>query len=756
MELENSGGRGAWPRSFRHAGPLSAALLLAACGGGGGDSGSGGLLSRSWGDGSPGGSGPLSMAVVSSRPEWVSGGDALLRVHGVPGGSTPRLLVNGQPATATFESDGEYHYVLVTGLADGTNTVTVQAPRGNSGFSFSASQTLTNHPRQGPMFSGPWETPFVCQTDSFRVYPGGPFLPASSAPDCSVATRVDYVYRNAADAFVGLADPSTVPADAATTTTNAGQVVPYIVRIETGTVNRAIYQTAVLHNPAAESAPKPTARPAGWNGKLVYTFGGGCTGGWYRQGNSTGGVLDHNILRQGYAMASSSLNVFGNNCQDVTPAESMAMVKERFIEAYGPPRYTIGWGCSGGSYQQHQIADNYPGLLDGILPGCSFPEVMFATVYAITDMRLLGNYFRNLAPGTFSDEQQRQVAGILNLATMYTDTVYNGAMRIAPNEWTALNGTTRTYCPSVLPVAQRYHPVTNPTGARCSVYDHAANLLGRDPATGFARRPLDNAGVQYGLAALNAGVITVDQFLDLNERVGGYDIDARFQPARTQADLQAVRQAYRTGRLTNGGGGLRDVPIIDYRGYSDDNAVGDIHLRYHSFSMRDRLVKANGSAANQVMLVEDFRYGYYSSGSPLLMHALAEMDKWIAAIQADTDAGTHHQKVVRNKPATLQEGCNTRDATPTFIAETQQRDAGQCAAIYPVPPAPRAIAGAAVASDVIKCALKPVQATDYAVPFTAAQSARLQTMFAGGVCNHAVPGVEQQGLSGTWLSFFGT
>jgi len=25
------------------------------------------------------------------------------------------------------------------------------------------------------------------------------------------------------------------------------------------------------------------------------------------------------------------------------------MDKERFIEAYGPPRYTIGWGCSGGS-----------------------------------------------------------------------------------------------------------------------------------------------------------------------------------------------------------------------------------------------------------------------------------------------------------------------------------------------------------------------------------------------------------------------
>src|SRR5690606_19797384 len=253
--------------------------------------------------------------------------------------------------------------------------------------------------------------------------PGGPNLAASTSPECTVPTRVDYVYRTDAGAFAALPSMTAVPADAAEATTTDGRTVPYIVRLETGVANRAIYQTSVLHNPAAEPAPTPTTRPAGWNRKLVYTFGGGCTGGWYRQGASTGGVLDDNILKQGYAMASSSLNVYGNNCQDVTTAESMAVVKERFIEAYGPPRYTIGWGCSGGSYQQHQIADNYPGLLDGILPGCSFPEVLFGTVHSITDMRLLAHYFDDTAPGTFTDEQQRQVAGIQNLATMRTGTV---------------------------------------------------------------------------------------------------------------------------------------------------------------------------------------------------------------------------------------------------------------------------------------------------------------------------------------------
>lgn len=608
----------------------------------------------------------------------------------------------------------------------------------------SVSVTLTNYPASGPMFSGPQETPFICQTESFRIYPGGPFLGAATDANCSALTRVDYVYRNTANpaVFAPLISLQQLPTDAATATTDEGKSVPFIVRLETGTTNRAIYQTAMLHNPVSATTPTATAPSEGWNKRLIYTFGGGCTGGWYRQGSNTGGVLDTQILARGYAMASSSLNVFGNNCGDLTAAESMAMVKERFIKSYGQPRYTIGWGCSGGSYQQHQIADNYPGLLDGILPGCSFPEVGFATVNSITDMRLLGNYFQITAPNTFSADQQKAVAGALLQETIYTSTVFRGALRIAPDE----------FCPAELPVALRYNASSNPTGARCDIYAHMVNVLGRDPATGFARRPLDNLGVQYGLRALNGGKITADQFLDQNERVGGYDVNARFQPGRTVADLAAVRQAYQTGRLTNGGGGLRDIPIIDYRAYSDDNPIGDIHQRYHSFSMRERLTKANGDAANQVMLVENFRFGYYSSASPLLMRALAEMDKWLAAINVDKAGGTAHERVVRNKPLTLQEGCNTRDAIPSFIAETQNMDSGQCAQIYPVPGAPRYEAGAPIAADVIKCTLKPVTLADYGVTFSSQQLQRLNAVFPAGVCNWAVPGVEQQGLRGTWLA----
>jgi Tannase-like family of unknown function (DUF6351) len=83
---------------------------------------------------------------------------------------------------------------------------------------------------------------------------------------------------------------------------------------------------------------------------LVYTFGGGCNAG-YHQGASTGGVLNDLFLAQGYAVASSSLNVLDNNCGPIISAEAAMMVKEHFIETYGPVLHTIGWGGSGGAIQ---------------------------------------------------------------------------------------------------------------------------------------------------------------------------------------------------------------------------------------------------------------------------------------------------------------------------------------------------------------------------------------------------------------------
>ena len=108
--------------------------------------------------------------------------------------------------------------------------------------------------------------------------------------------------------------------------------MPYIVRVETGVIDRAVYELAALYDGAD---PSPVRPETGWNGRLVYTFGGGCNGG-YHQGADTGGVLNDLFLSQGYAVASSTLNVLDNNCSPIISAEAAMMVKEHFIETYGP------------------------------------------------------------------------------------------------------------------------------------------------------------------------------------------------------------------------------------------------------------------------------------------------------------------------------------------------------------------------------------------------------------------------------------
>ena len=685
--------------------------------------------------------GEVALTVLSSRPDVITGEEALLRID-VPRSialDSVRVAVNGADATAAFRADADRHHLvgLIDGLNRGANEVSVAA--GGAG---EANLTLTAYPVEGPVISGPHEQPFICQTDAFEL-PSGETLGDPLDEHCSVARRIDYAYRTANDGELRpLGDPSAVPADVAMATTLNGDEVPYVVRMETGTINRAVYQIAMLHAPGAGDAPLDawTASP-GWNGRLIYTFGGGCVNGWYRQGATTGGVTDDVMLRQGYAVASATLNVYGNNCNDLLAAETMMMVKERFIEAYGLPRYTIGWGCSGGSYQNHQIADNYPGLLDGIIPGCSFPDVTSGTVPMVTDARLLDRYFDEMAGVGFTEEEQRAVAGFLTLATM--PNVSRNAGRITVGE----------FCPDVLPEALRYHPTDNPDGARCDLFSHYANIFGRDPETGFVRRPLDNTGVQYGLVALNDGVISPEQFLDLNRRIGGFDQDGNFSPERSVADSEAVRSAYETGRLANGGAGLAQTPIIDYRAYADDREGGDVHVRYHSFSMRERLRRANGRTDNHVMLVEDDRYGLYSSRSPVLQGALAQMDQWLANLTTEGADEQGIDEVVRAKPVDLVDACWSREENPERIVEEQVRGRGRCEDLYPSAPAPREVAGAPLAGDVIKCVLRPMDLIDYDPTFTAEQEAELRQIFPGGVCDWTKPGVGQADLTGTWQSF---
>jgi len=71
-------------------------------------------------------------------------------------------------------------------------------------------------------------------------------------------------------------------------------------------------------------------------------------------------------------VASSTLNVFGNNCQEVLAAETLMMVKERFVENYGEAFLHMAWGWLGriGAEPAHQR--RLSGCWTVSCLGCSF------------------------------------------------------------------------------------------------------------------------------------------------------------------------------------------------------------------------------------------------------------------------------------------------------------------------------------------------------------------------------------------------
>ena len=179
------------------------------------------------------------------------------------------IWVNGRDVTGAFRVSPITHTLvgLVDGLAAGKNSLEVK-----TGGKVRARLEIINHAITGPIFSGPHQTPFICQTESMGL---GPALDA----DCSAKTEVTYLYKsthppatadraaehNPADPPAGFKryDPSGPrPDDMAEVTTSEGKKVKYIVRWEMGTINRAIYEIAFLHEPGTP-LPDPWTADSG-------------------------------------------------------------------------------------------------------------------------------------------------------------------------------------------------------------------------------------------------------------------------------------------------------------------------------------------------------------------------------------------------------------------------------------------------------------------------------------------------------------
>jgi hypothetical protein len=269
------------------------------------------------------------------------------------------------------------------------------------------------------------------------------------------------------------------------------------------------------------------------------------------------------------------------------------------------------------------------------------------------------------------------------------------------------------------------------------------NIWGIDPETGFARSTYDNTGVQYGLKALQDGLIMPEQFVELNERIGGVDPDGEPALERNAASRKVMQIAYKTGRVNSGTGGLRITPMIDTRTYTD--LYSDIHDRFRSISVRHRLDAANGTHENQVIVMRSVT----GAGG---IDELGQMEQWLQNVAADTATADPQERVIVNRPADLNDVCFSFDGTP-IEEEFTYDDPGLCNMLFPNHGDPRIAAGAPVANDILKCQLQSFSANDYGPDFSDAQLARLGAVFEKGVCDWAQPGVAQSGISGTDLHY---
>jgi hypothetical protein len=692
---------------------------------------------------------------LSTKPHLVSGGDVLVRVtlperldrHDV------RVELNGRNITHAFHAESKHTLVgLVNDLKLGRNEIEVSKKRRGRAERL----VVTNWPLSGPITSGPHQDPFICQTHQFLLPDGTPYTATPAAePDCSAPTRITYMYMPVGgSALVPLPGTTPLPANVAMTTTTTGQTVRFIVRVETSTVDRGIYQSAVLHDPTLDAAPSPFSPPRGWNRRLIAVEGFGCPGGWYVQGAAIGSLafsgMDFALLSparlgEGYAMFSNTLQHPSNNCNSVLAGEAAMMSKERFIETYGVPRYTVSAGCSGGSYGSIQLADQLPGLFDGALIACTFPDPLSIALSG-SDGHLLANYFA-ANPAALTNAQKTAITGykfsgpdgqlaFIDAARQSgrTDPV---AGRVSPG----IPGYVSAPFNANVPVAERYHPVTNPRGARGTVYDAARNVYGVDGRTGFALRPFDNVGVQYGLKALNDGVITPKQFLDLNEGVGGFDQDANPVAARSMGSTGAIRRAYQSGLQFVGSGGLASIPLVDISGIYNDDA--GYHYQWFHFATRDRMEQANGDTRNHVMW----------RGNVPFDAVWSMFIAWVEAVASDERHGSARDKVARNRPGNAVDGC--WPTTTEFVAERQSFGStpdSTCNTLFPSFAFPRYVAGGPLAANILKCRLERVDRRDYDVAFSAAEFERLKRIFPDGVCDWSKRGVGQTEVV-EWGSF---
>jgi hypothetical protein len=663
----------------------------------------------------------LAIKTLSNRADLISGGDALTQIV-LPSGATVsglRVRLDGKNVTREFALRPNHEVEgLLTGLRLGANPV-IATSNGER-----ARLVITNHPLGGPVFSGPQITPWQCEAGAKnRKCDLAPTFSDMYLPVGTGGASVGASGVASASAFQPY-NPKKPPAAAliATTTTRGGVTVPFIIRQETGYIDRDQYTIATLYQPGKPW--KPWAPQQQFNHRLVITHGASCDT-TYGSGAAPS-VLNPTLLGAGFILMSNALDNAGHNCNLVTEAESLVMTKEYVIDHYGQILWTIGSGCSGGSLVQQQVANAYPGLYQGITPQCSFTDAWSSSMEYV-DYGILLKYFENptkWAPGAaWTPTAIQQVIDHPNIGNPVTFTT------VIPNS----ANPSRT-CPDV-PTAKTYNPKTNPNGVKCDLQDYMVNVFGKRK-DGFANRPFGNDGIQYGLQGLLNDEITPAAFVDLNAKVGGLTKNDTHQAKRTKPDLIGLKRAYRSGAVDSANN-LNKVAIIDLRGPDP----GFFHDVYRTYAMRARLLGDFGTAANQVLwrgeapIIGDVNYAN---------QAVFAMDTWLARVHADHRSVPLAAKIIQDKQLSLTDRC-TNGSGKALPAEA-------CDETVQAYGTPRMAAGMPLSDDILECHLQPISRSAYPVHFTTVQWAALKKTFPQGVCNYNKPGVDQRGTI-PWLTY---
>ncbi|MEH6650537.1 MAG: DUF6351 family protein [Motiliproteus sp.] len=636
------------------------------------------------------------------------------------------------------------------------------------------------------LYSGPNQYPFYCMTldgnlgqplvDNQQGY-GVPVYRSIKlrseiigySKDCSLKTTLSY-YRIDEQERIRRVDDELV-ADLLAMSQFDGR----LFSVEQGTINRFIYTLIVPVDPS--NVGRRVVSKA-WNKRLIYQFNGG-SGLGFRQGRQLAAkVMERQIqqLLDGYAIISSSGNRTSYTYNMLLAEDTARRVKRQFISLYGEPLYTVGIGGSGGGLAQYLIGQNSQGILDGLIPLYSYPDMITQATYAL-DCDLLNNYFTFRAANRrdWKDWRKRQLVEGMNALNDFPQRIpylqpvnqlMAGFVPSLPrgnseciNGYFGLSSFLNNPRQGFLRDFFHRDVVSK---VNWSYWQDMVSVLGEDNR-GFALSTWDNVGVQYGLSALLDEKISVAEFIDINQKIGSWkpphqmkkesiatplgrkvplwlslwgnhniaEVSGRVA-RRSSGSIEAMHAAYRSGQVFIG---RVSLPIIDVRHYLEEDL--DMHHVSASFYSRLRLLAANGHADNHVIWIA------HKNFSPV-NEAFRQMDRWQLNLNQDPLAN-----VVEARPEGLIDGCFAEDGSVieqgdgVWDGRWNGRAGGGCSQHYPIYSNSRIGAGGPWAGDLFKCQLIPISQAIaegvYGEQDMKPSRSALQQIFPDGVCDYSQP-----------------